>query len=261
MILWRKKLVLHSNRVGVSNGQIQNPITVQIVPAPANCPARNVISFGLFISPVPTILKIIQKKSVEEFKPDPYLATLLNCMFWIFYGQPFVHPHSTLVVTINGIGFALEFLYTTDFFIYSNNNKQRLRIFGIFVGELLFFMTIATLTLVFAHTHEKRSMIIGTLCVVFGVMMYCSPLTIMHKVIVTKSVEYMPFFLSLANFLNGSVWLTYALIRFDLYITISNGLGAVSGAVQLILYACYYKSTPKRSSNESSEVQMVGSKV
>ncbi|KAE8695632.1 Bidirectional sugar transporter SWEET6b [Hibiscus syriacus] len=55
----------------------------------------------------------------------------------------------------------------------------------------------------------------------------------------------MPFYLSLANFLNGVIWVTYALFRLDLYILIANGLGALSGAIQLILYACYFKSTPE----------------
>lgn len=32
-----------------------------------------------------------------------------------------------------------------------------------------------------AHTHEKRSMIVGILCVIFGSMMYASPLTIMVR--------------------------------------------------------------------------------
>ena len=36
----------------------------------------------------------------------------------------------------------------------------------------------------------------------------------------TKSVEYMPFFLSLVNFLNGCCWTAYALIKFDIYITV-----------------------------------------
>ncbi|KAE8815791.1 Protein RUPTURED POLLEN GRAIN 1 [Hordeum vulgare] len=91
----------------------------------------NVISFGLFLSPVPTFWRIIKNKDVEEFKSDPYLATLLNCMLWVFY---------------------------------------------------------------------------GILCVIFGSAMYASPLTIM----------------------------------------IPNGIGALFG---LVLYACYYKSTPKKEKN------------
>lgn len=40
-------------------------------------------------------------------------------------------------------------------------------------------------------------------------------------VIQMKSVEYMPLFLSLASLVNGISWTAYALIRFDLYITVS----------------------------------------
>ena len=44
------------------------------------------------------------------------------------------------------------------------------------------------------------------------------------NVIRTKSVEYMPFSLSLVSFLNGVCWTAYALIRFDLYVTVSTFL-------------------------------------
>lgn len=40
-------------------------------------------------------------------------------------------------------------------------------------------------------------------------------------VITTKSVEYMPFFVSLGTFGNGVAWTTYALIRFDPFIAVS----------------------------------------
>ncbi|KAI4983703.1 hypothetical protein ZWY2020_025569 [Hordeum vulgare] len=128
----------------------------------------NVISFGLFLYPA-DVLADHQEQGLEEFKSDPYLATLLNCMLWVFY---------------------------------------------------------------------------GILCVIFGSAMYASPLAIMGKVIKTKSVEYMPFFLSLVSFLNGVCWTSYALIKFNLYI--ANGLDALFG---LVLYACYYKSTPKKDKN------------
>ncbi|CAK9169273.1 unnamed protein product [Ilex paraguariensis] len=62
-------------------------------------------------------------------------------------------------------------------------------------------------------------------------------------VIKTKSVEYMPFFLSLASFANGISWTSYALIRFDPFITAPNGMGSLLGLAQLLLYATFYKST------------------
>lgn len=72
----------------------------------------------------PTFYKIIKNKDVEEFKPDPYIATVLNCAFWVFYGLPFVHPNSLLVVTINGVGLVFEFVYLTIFYMYANNKGR-----------------------------------------------------------------------------------------------------------------------------------------
>ena len=72
----------------------------------------------------PTFVPILKAKSVMEFKPDPYIATVLNCAVWVFYGMPFVHPDSLLVITINGFGLAIELLYVSIFFIYSDWSKR-----------------------------------------------------------------------------------------------------------------------------------------
>ncbi|KAJ4749495.1 Bidirectional sugar transporter SWEET [Rhynchospora pubera] len=216
----------------------------------------NVISFGLFLSPFPTFLKIFKKKAVEQFSPVPYLATLLNCMLWVMYGLPFVHPNSVLVLTINGIGFIIEALYLLIFFIYSPR-RLRLQIVAILAAELVFVGAVMGGVLSGAHTHHKRTQIVGILCVIFGTAMYASPLSIMKLVIQTKSVKYMPFFLSLVSFLNGLCWTAYSLLRFDLYILIPNGLGALLAAVQLILYFIYYRTTPKDDTNQNLELPEV----
>lgn len=120
--------------------------------------------------------------------------------------------------------------------------------------ELVFLAVVIFITMTFLHTTKSRSMLIGILCIVFNIIMYTSPLTVMvciyvficwslcylvviplwslshththwhsswqRMVIRTKSVKFMPFYLSLANFLNGSIWLIYALLKFDPYITV-----------------------------------------
>ncbi|XP_077244056.1 nodulin MtN3 family protein isoform X1 [Tasmannia lanceolata] len=204
----------------------------------------NVISFGLFLSPVPTFITIIKKRAVEQYSPEPYLATLVNCMLWVFYGLPIVHPNSILVSTINGVGVLLEAVYLTIFFIFSGQ-KLRMKMVKILLVEFAFMAIVISLVMKLAYTHEKRSLIVGVLSVIFGTIMYAAPLGVMKMVIKTKSVKYMPFSLSLLSFLNGICWSSYALIRFDFFVVIPNGLGTLLGLVQLILYACYYKSTPK----------------
>ncbi|KAJ4821406.1 Bidirectional sugar transporter SWEET [Rhynchospora pubera] len=207
----------------------------------------NVISFGLFLSPMPTFHTIVKKRAVEDFSPVPYLATLLNCMLWVVYGVPFVHPNSVLVLTINGIGIFIEALYIITFFIFAPR-RLRLKILGILGAVLLFVGVVLGGVLGGAHTHDKRTQIVGILCVIFGTAMYASPLSVIKLVIQTKSVKYIPFFLSFVSFLNGLCWTAYSLLRFisiscnNQLLTIPNGLGALLAAVQLILYMTYYNS-------------------
>ncbi|CAK9311943.1 unnamed protein product [Citrullus colocynthis] len=219
----------------------------------------NVISFGLFMSPIPTFAQIVRRKAVEDFKPDPYLATILNCAMWVFYGMPFVHPDSVLVVTINGIGFFIELTYISIFFIYSPWVKRKKMLIFLLI-ETIFFATVVLITLLVFHNTTSRSYFVGILCIVFNIGMYTSPLTVMRLVIKTRSVKYMPFTLSLANFCNGIIWAVYAILKFDPNVLIPNSLGALSGLIQLILYATYYRTTNWDSDDTSHskrpEVQM-----
>ncbi|OVA08245.1 SWEET sugar transporter [Macleaya cordata] len=215
----------------------------------------NIIALALFLSPVPTFIQICKKGSVEQFSPAPYLATLLNCMLWVLYGLPLVHPHSMLVITINGSGFVIELIYVL-LFIFHSEGKMRLRVLAIMLLEFLLVAVVTVFVLTLAHTHERRSLIVGSLCVFVCILMYVAPLSVIKLVISTRSVEYMPFTLSLASFANGVCWTSYALIRFDLFITIPNSLGTLFGLGQLILYATFYKSTQRQIAERKSKGEM-----
>ncbi|CAH2071006.1 unnamed protein product, partial [Thlaspi arvense] len=152
-----------------------------------------------------TFVRIVIKKSVEDYSPVPYLATLINCMVWVLYGLPMVHPNSTLVVTINGAGVLIETVFITIFFIFCDRKKRRLMIAAILAVEAVFVAVLTVLVFTLEHTTNKRTMSVGIVCCVFNVMMYASPLSVM----------------------------------------IPNGIGCVFGLAQLILYAAYYKSTKR----------------
>jgi solute carrier family 50 protein (sugar transporter) len=214
----------------------------------------NVISLCLFLSPAPTFYNVWKWKSTRKYSGIPYVATLLNCLLWVFYGIPIVHPNSILVVTINGTGVFLEVIYVTMFVIYCAKDT-RVRMLKMLAVAAVFFAAVVVLTLTLAHTHDKRSLIVGLLCVVFGTCMYAAPLAAIRNVVKSKSVKYMPFSLSLASFANGAIWMAYACIHFDIFITIPNGLGAFLGALQLILYGIYYKTTVWEDDEEVSKVE------
>ncbi|KAE8055106.1 hypothetical protein FH972_011967 [Carpinus fangiana] len=209
----------------------------------------NIVSFFLLLSPLPTFVQIWKKGSAEHYSPAPYLATLLKCMVWTLYGLPMVHPNSTLVLTINGSGTAIELTYIVLFFIFSNR-KMRLGVFLSLLVELIFISVLTTLVLTLTHSHKERSLIVGIISILFSAMVYASPLMLLcvvqKMVLTTRSVEYMPFFLSFACFLSGLTWSTYSLIQFDLFILVPSVVGVVFSMAQLILYAAFYKSTKRQ---------------
>ncbi|KAG6500343.1 hypothetical protein ZIOFF_040187 [Zingiber officinale] len=157
----------------------------------------NVISCGL-----PTYIQIIKSKDVKKFSPIPYLTTLLNCLLWFFYGLPIVHPKSLLVITINGIGIAFKVFYLIVFLIYAAR-QVRLKVMKLLALETVFMIVVVTSVLLLIHTTTKRFLVMGILYIIFGTCIYASPHVVMKLVIQTKSVEFMPFTLSLASFLNG----------------------------------------------------------
>ncbi|KAH0467976.1 hypothetical protein IEQ34_003009 [Dendrobium chrysotoxum] len=88
-------------------------------------------------------------------------------------------------------------------------------------------------------------------------MMYASPLSIMKRVIRTKSAEYIPLYLSIAYFFNGLCWTTYSLIHLDVNLTIPNAIGLLFAIAQLLLHVIYNKSTKRQSIEGKIEVVLV----
>lgn len=186
-----------------------------------------------------TFKRIIKSKSTEQFSGIPYVMTLLNCLLSAWYGLPFVSKNNILVSTINGTGAAIEIIYVLIFIAYSIK-KERAKILGLFIFVLSVFGVVVFVSLFALHGHGRK-LFCGLAATIFSIIMYASPLSIMRMVIKTKSVEYMPFFLSLFVFLCGTSWFVFGLLGKDPFVAVPNGFGCGLGAMQLILYAIYCK--------------------
>ncbi|KAI0524401.1 hypothetical protein KFK09_003769 [Dendrobium nobile] len=215
----------------------------------------NAISFILFLSPMPTFFRICKNKSVEHFSVVPYVATLLNCMLWVLYGLPFVKPNSTLIITINGAGTVIELIYIFIYLLYSDRSRRTKALLLLFI-DIAFIVVVAAIVLSILRSHERRTLIVGILCIIFCIMMYASPLSILKRVIRSKSVEYMPLYLSIAYFFNGLCWTTYSLIHLDVNLTIPNAIGLLFAIAQLLLHVIYNKSTKQQPNDVKSEVAL-----
>ncbi|KAI3968124.1 hypothetical protein MKW92_027328 [Papaver armeniacum] len=213
----------------------------------------NVVAILVFLSPITTFRGIVKKKATGNFKAIPYICTLLNTSLWTYYGL--VKPGGMLIVTVNGAGAILQAIYVTLFIIYAPKDSKikHLKLAGILnVG---FYGAVLSVTLLATHG-SLRLTIVGFIGAGLTLGMYGAPLVVMKNVIATKSVEYMPFWLTFFLFLNGGIWSVYSVLVKDLFIGVPNAIGFVLGSVQLIMYIIYNnKSKSMKSSMEKLEEQ------
>ncbi|KAK6154209.1 hypothetical protein DH2020_013848 [Rehmannia glutinosa] len=197
----------------------------------------NIVSFMVFLSPLPTFYKIYKKKSTEGFQSVPYVIGLFSAMLWIYYA--FLKPDTTLLITINSVGCLIQSSYIC-FYLFFAPKYARVQ-----TVKMLVLLNVVGLGLIMLLTHflakddSYRANIVGWICLVFSLCVFVAPLCVVRQVIRTKSVEYMPFLLSFFLTLSAVMWFFYGLLRKDYNIAIPNVLGFIFGVLQMVLYAIY----------------------
>ena len=175
------------------------------------------------LPPFGLVNKIFQNKS--GVITDIYNKQYVHVLIWLFlierYGLPFVSPNNILVSTINGVGAAIETAYVVIFLCFASSKKERLRTLGLASAVAAVFAVVALVSMLALHG-EARKLLCGLAMTFFSICMYASPLSIMRLVIKTKSVEFMPFLLSLAVFLCGTSWFVYGLLGRDPFVAVSD---------------------------------------
>lgn len=209
--------------------------------------AGNLFAFGLFVSPMPTFRRIIRNKSTEQFSGLPYIYALLNCLICTWYGTPLVSSNNLLVMTVNSVGAIFQLIYITIFLVHAEKEKK-MRMIGLLAAVFGLIAIVVAGSLQISDT-DMRRIFVGLLSAASLISMSASPLCIISLVIRTKSVEFMPFYLSLSTFLMSTCFFMYGLFNDDVFIYVPNGIGTVLGIVQLALYF-YYDNRPRQDSAE-----------
>ncbi|KAI9161484.1 hypothetical protein LWI28_017909 [Acer negundo] len=195
----------------------------------------NASSLLLFTAPILTFSTVIRKKSTEEFSCFPYIISLLNCLIYSWYGMPIVSYRweNFPLVTINGLGVLLEVSFII-IYIWFATARSKMKVAAMLVPVILLFCTTAIISAFVFHDHHHRKVFVGTIGLVAAVTMYGSPLVVVRKVIRTKSVKYMPFYLSLFSFISSLLWMIYGLLSHDWFIASPNIAATPLGLLQLI---------------------------
>ncbi|KAI3948627.1 hypothetical protein MKW98_027693 [Papaver atlanticum] len=188
----------------------------------------NAASLLLYAAPILTFTRVLKKKSTEDFSCVPYSIALLNCLLYTWYGLPVVSNkwENFPLITINGIGISLEFSFIKMVCL-------------LLLHVLMVFCTTASVSAFALKDHRHRKVLVGCVGLVASVSMYASPLIVVKQVIKTKSVEFMPFYLSLFSFLASLLWMAYGLVGRDLFLASPNLVGCPLGLLQLVVYFVY----------------------
>ncbi|KAI4370219.1 hypothetical protein MLD38_018589 [Melastoma candidum] len=213
----------------------------------------NVIGFLVFLAPIPTFYTIHKRKSSDGFQAIPYIVALSSAMLLLYYGL--IKTDGTMIISINAIGSMIEAAYLVLFVFYASKQEKiaTLRLIVLFSAGyiLVLFVTI----LLFKE--QKRDNVVGWICAVFSIAVFASPLSIMTKVVRTKSVEFMPISLSLFLILCSTMWFLYGLLIRDMFIALPNVIGFLLGIAQIILYVMYKDGNPDNDGAKEKQIDNV----
>ncbi|KAL4603175.1 hypothetical protein ACB092_10G106600 [Castanea dentata] len=197
----------------------------------------NIVSFLVYLAPLPTFFRICKKKSTEGFQSLPYSVALFSAMLTLYYG--YLKNRAIMLITINSIGCAIESIYLIIFMIYAAGRAR------IYTAKLLAFFNLGLFGMIVLCTSllikqsYLRLTVVGWVCAIFSVCVFAAPLSIMRLVIKTKSVEFMPFSLSFFLTICATMWFSYGLLTDDFFVATPNILGFTFGIAQMILYIIY----------------------
>ncbi|CAI9113148.1 OLC1v1013694C1 [Oldenlandia corymbosa var. corymbosa] len=196
----------------------------------------NIVSFMVFLAPLATFYKIYKKKSSEGFQSIPYVVGLFSAMLWMYYA--FLKSDTTLLITINSVGCVVQTIYIS-FYLFYATRQARIQTAKLLLGLIVVGYGLIIVLTQLLSKGQARAEIVGWICLVFALCVFVAPLAIVRQVIRTKSVEYMPFLLSLFLTLSAVMWFFYGLLLKDFNIAIPNILGFFFGVLQMILYLIY----------------------
>ncbi|XP_010027132.2 bidirectional sugar transporter SWEET9 [Eucalyptus grandis] len=215
----------------------------------------NIVSFLVFLAPIPTFYAIYKKKSSDGYQSIPYVVALSSASLLLFYGV--LKTNATMIISINAIGIVIELTYLILFLIYASTKEK------MYVAKLLLVFNVGGFGVMMALTvfllkGPQRVDAVGWICAAFNLAVFAAPLSIMRRVIKTKSVEFMPFTLSFFLTLCATAWFFYGLFVKDMFIALPNTLGFLFGIAQMILYMIYkYGNKKLAETNKGSNQQEV----
>ncbi|XP_022688984.1 sugar transporter SWEET1-like isoform X1 [Varroa jacobsoni] len=181
--------------------------------------------------------RIYKQQSTSDCTPMPFMMGMLCSFLWFQYA---ILKPDMVVVTLNVIGFTLQTTFLFWFYLYTKPKGQ----LNVHIGALLLLIVSFHTWLFYGVADTDSAMrTAGYLAIVASIAFFASPLTLLARVLQTRSSQYLPLPLILSSFTVGVLWTLYGLLKQDTFITIPNVLASLITACQLILI-CIFPRKP-----------------
>jgi len=196
-----------------------------------------IASICLNLAPMTTILEIYRSNSVGEYPLLPYSSMFVNAFVWVVFGILQKEPR---VWISNGVGMGLGLFYSLVFSHVCPKNKHNLP--GKISHHLRISVIIVTGTFLVAVNLPLgiSNRIIGMEGVLFCLILFASPLSVIKGVIRKRSARSIPLPFTIACFINCCFWSIVGLLDMkDFVIYFPNVLGVLFSIVQIWLKFLY----------------------
>uniref|UniRef100_A0ACD5XKK9 Uncharacterized protein n=1 Tax=Avena sativa TaxID=4498 RepID=A0ACD5XKK9_AVESA len=212
----------------------------------------NILSFLVILAPVPTFYRVYKRKSTESFQSVPYAMALLSAMLWLYYA---LLTKDLLLLTINVVGCVVESAYLAIYISYAPKKATAFTVKLVAIMNVGLYGVMVAVLQLGVKDGESRVTIAGAIGSAFALAVFVAPLAIIRQVIRTKSVEFLPFWLSFFLTISAVVWFFYGLLMKDFFVATPNVLGLLFGLAQMSLHLVY--KNPKKKGAVSEVLQAV----
>lgn len=196
-------------------------------------------SIFMQLTSIPTVFKILKKKSTGELDGLAYVMLLYSSFLWLVYGMLI---ENTAVVLPNFSGLTLGLIYTISYHKYCKSMwlKQKLYSYYKICGLVTFLMYI----FIYFMTFEQYVLSAGLLASVSSVINFGAPLSSVREVIKKRDTASIPLEMTLGSLTCSFLWLLYGLNLRDAFLIIPNLGGFLLGLMQIVLIIIYSNKEP-----------------
>ncbi|KAL0729145.1 hypothetical protein Bca4012_025238 [Brassica carinata] len=126
----------------------------------------DIISFMLCLTPIPTMIRIHNRKSSEGDHSLTSVIALLSATLWIYYSV--ISMQGKLLVGVNYMSCVIHISYISFYLFYAPKKEKVLTLKLVLIVDVVLFGALFLLTYFLLHG-AKRIEVLGYVCVVYAV--------------------------------------------------------------------------------------------